>query len=407
MEQQTKSDLVRSKKRRISWVVNSILLIGFLGTLFYGLAVYAFGTEQARSSSEGRMLAQRPEASAETILDGTYMEQFEKSANDQVFERYFWIETQAWVQRNVLQQQMNNGVISIDGVLYAPAPRASRYSSLGVFFKDFKKEMDEAGISYYFASAPSKPVYATRQNLFPPYIESADGANRGQLHERIEEAGIPLIDLEDTLGDKPGKEIYFKTDHHWRPEGAFLAYGQIMEALKEEFPDAPVLTMDDMEQKSVDGPFYGSHAREISMPYVESPDTFTYLEPKGGVTTTVCHNGDEDCGHSVLDKDVLKNPKKFTNYYNLFMGDNYAQAKIEQTDPKNDYHILVLKDSYANPVLGYLGESFGTVSALDVRYFDDYDVSISDYAKENDVDAVVFVHNDRITGLGSMYRAGL
>ncbi|WP_214741902.1 DHHW family protein [Exiguobacterium sp. s48] len=406
MIQQTKSEQVRSKERRISWVVNSIMLIGFLGTLFYGLAVYAFGTEQARSDSEGRMLAQRPEPTVETIMDGSYMEGVEASANDQVFERYLWIETQAWVQRNVLQQQMNNGVISIDEFLYSPDPVASDYSSLGVFFKKFKQEMDEAEIPSYFASAPSKPVYATRQGIFPAYIESADAQNRGQLHERLKDNEIPLIDLEETLGDKTAKEIYFKTDHHWRPEGAFLAYGQIMDRLREQFPDAPVLTAEQMETKTVDGPFYGSHAREISMPYVESADTFTYLEPKDGFTTTVCRNGD-DCGHPVLDKDVLKNASKFTNYYNIFMGDNYAQAKITQKNPKNDYHLLVLKDSYANPVLGYLGESFGTVSALDVRYFDDYDVSIADYAKENDVDAVLFVHNDRIRGLGSMYQRGL
>ncbi len=406
MEQQTKSEQVRSKGRRLSWVVNSLLLLGFLGTIFYGLAVYAFGTEQERSATEGRMLAQRPEPSIETILNGSYMEEFEASANDQVFERNLWIETQAWVQLNVLQQQMNNGVISIDGFLYDPDANESQYDSLGVFFKEFKKEMDDAGIPSYFASAPSKPVYATRQNIFPAYIESADAENRDELHERIEENDIPLIDLEETLGDEPGEDIYFKTDHHWRAEGAFMAYEQIMERLSGQFPDAPVLTADEMDVKTVDGTFYGSHAREISMPYVESADTFTYLEPKDGFTTTVCQNGD-DCGHGVLDKDVLNNTDDFTNYYNLFMGDNYALAKITQENPKNDDHLLVLKDSYANPVLGYLGESFGTVSAIDVRYLDDYDVSIAEYAKENDVDAVLFLHNDRITGLGSMYQEGL
>ncbi|MFO7176854.1 hypothetical protein QJS77_15610, partial [Enterococcus faecium] len=75
------------------------------------------------------------------------------------------------------------------------------------------------------------------------------------------------------------------------------------------------MTADEMDVKTVDGTFYGSHAREISMPYVESADTFTYLEPKDGFTTTVCQNGD-DCGHGVLDKDVLNNTDDFTNYYN-------------------------------------------------------------------------------------------
>ena len=406
MKPQLKSDQVRSKQRRVSWILNTVLLLSFLGVIFYGLAVYAFGHEQDESTTEGRMLAKRPEVTIASLVDGSYMETFEEAANDQVFERSFWIETQAWVQRNVLRQMMNNGVISIDGFLYNPDVETSEYSSLGEFFVTFNEEMDSQQIDSYFASAPSKPVYATRHDIFPDYVVSADAQNRDALHARINEAGIPLIDLEETIGSQSKEDLYFKTDHHWRPEAAFLAYGTIMDRLREQFPDVDVLTAEEMETKTVDRPFYGSHAREISMPYVESADTFTYLEPKDGFTTEVCRNGD-DCGHEVLDRTVLENPDQFTNYYNVFMGDNYALSTIEQTNPKNDYHVLVLKDSYANPVLGYLGESFGKVSAIDVRYLDDYNVDISDYAKENDVDAVLFLHNDRITGLGSTYQEGL
>ncbi|RHB49657.1 DHHW family protein [Exiguobacterium sp. AM39-5BH] len=406
MKRLSSTELKHEKKRKLSWVTNSFIFFGFIGILFYGLTVFAFGTEEATSDIEGRSLEERPTFSPSSFLNGTYMETFEASANDQVFQRDFWIESQSWFQRNILRQAMNNGVINVDGMLLSPETNASEYSSLGVFMKDFKAEMDEVDIPVYFASAPSKPVYATRRDLFPPYVQSVDAANRGELHQRIEEADISLIDLEKRLGEYEGGEIYFMTDHHWRAEGAFKAYEQIMSELGDVFPDADALDFGDMETKQVDGPFYGSSAREISISYVEDPDTFTYLEPKDGFTTTVCRNGD-DCGYEVLDRDVLDNTTDFTNYYNIFMGDNYAQATITQEKPKNDYHLLVLKDSYANPVLGYLGESFGKVTALDVRYFEDYPVDISEYAKENDVDGVLFLHNDRISGLGSTYQKNL
>lgn len=406
MKRLSSTELKHEKKRKLSWLTNSFIFFGFIGILFYGLTVFAFGTEEAISDIEGRSLEQRPDFSAMSFIDGSYMETFEASANDQVFQRDFWIESQSWFQRNILRQTMNNGVINVDGMLLSPETNASEYSSLGVFMKDFKSEMDEVDIPVYFASAPSKPVYATRRDLFPPYVQSVDAANRGELHQRIEEADISLIDLEKRLGEYEGGEIYFMTDHHWRAEGAFKAYEQIMSELGDVFPDADALDFGDMETKQVDGPFYGSSAREISISYVEEPDTFTYLEPKDGFTTTVCRNGD-DCGYEVLDRDVLDNTTDFTNYYNIFMGDNYAQATITQEKPKNDYHLLVLKDSYANPVLGYLGESFGKVTALDVRYFEDYPLDISEYAKENDVDGVLFLHNDRISGLGSTYQKNL
>ncbi|OGX79948.1 hypothetical protein A6395_04945 [Exiguobacterium sp. SH31] len=406
MKRLSSTELKHAKKRKLSWVTNSILFFSFIGILFYGFAVFAFGTEEDTSDIEGRALEQRPEFSVSTFLDGTYMETFASSANDQVFQRDLWIEGQSWFQRNVLRQAMNNGVINVDGMLLSPETNASEYSSFGEFLKDLKVEMDEADIPVYFASAPSKPVYAARRDLFPPYVESVDAANRDELHQRIEEADIPLFNLEERLGEYEGEDIYFMTDHHWRAEGAFKAYEQIMRDLGEQFPEADALSLSDMETKTVDGPFYGSSAREISISYVEEPDTFTYLEPKDGFSTTVCRNGD-DCGYEVLDRDVLNNTTDFTNYYNLFMGDNYAQATITQENPDNDYHLLVLKDSYANPVLGYLGESFGQVTALDVRYFEDYPVDITDYARENDVDGILFLHNDRISGLGSTYQEGL
>lgn len=406
MKRLSSTELKNMKKRKLSWVTNSLIFFSFLGILFYGFTVFAFGTEEETSDIEGRALEQRPAFSVSSFLDGTYMETFAASANDQVFQRDFWIESQSWFQRNILRQAMNNGVINVDGMLLSPETNASEYSSLGAFMKEFKVEMDQENVPVYFASAPSKPVYATRQDLFPAYVESVDAENRDELHQRIEEANIPLLDLEDGLGDYEGEEVYFLTDHHWRAEGAFKAYEQIMTGLEDVFPDVDVLSLDDMDTKTVEGPFYGSSAREISISYVEKADTFTYLEPKEGFTTTVCRNGD-DCGHEVLDRDVLKNTTDFTNYYNLFMGDNYAQAVITQEQPTNDKHLLVLKDSYANPVLGYLGESFGTVTALDVRYFEDYPVDISNYIRENNVDGVLFLHNDRISGLGSTYGENL
>ncbi|EPE62231.1 hypothetical protein L479_01393 [Exiguobacterium sp. S17] len=386
MKRLSSTELKHAKKRKLSWLTNGIIFFSFIGILFYGLAVFAFGTEEETSDIEGRALEQRPEFSVSTFLDGTYMETFASSANDQVFQRDLWIEGQSWFQRNVLRQEMNNGVINVDGMLLSPETNASEYSSFGEFLKEFQIEMKTNEIPVYFASAPSKPVYATRNEIFPAYVETVDLENREQLHKRVNEAGIPLIDLEQKLEGMDGEEVYFKTDHHWRAEGAFAGYQEIMSVLSKDYPESRLLAKEDVKTNEVDGPFYGSSAREISIAYVEEADTFTYLEPTDGFSTTVCRDFD-DCGHEVLDREVLENTTDFTNYYNLFLGDNYAQLKIEQENPLNDLHVLVLKDSYANPLLGYLGESFGTVSAIDVRYAKGK-VDITDYIEDEEIDFV-------------------
>lgn len=385
-----------------SWFADFLLLGVFLGVIFLGLATYWFGQDREVSVLEGRQLAQQPDVSVSAVRDGSYMEEFESYSSDQVFQRDRWMGLQAGFQKNVFQQKINNGVLALDnGVLIGPDEPVRGFDNMKRLFPEFGATMQEQDVPVYFASAPSKPVHAAQNEMIPDYVISGDLESRGNLHDAVEGADFELIDLGETLFEQPMEDIYFYNDHHWNVQGAFLGYQQIIERLQQDYEDVPKLEASDMETFKIEQPYYGSYAREISLPYVEKLDYLEWMEPKDGFTTEVCRNGD-DCGHSVIAREEAEETNRFADFYKVFMKDNYAQLRIEQKDPVNDLHVLVLKDSYANPVLGFLGESFGTVSAIDVRYAEGK-VDITDYVEENDVDLVLFMHNDRISGMSGDY----
>lgn len=394
------------KKAKPSLFANMAMLLTFLGMIFLGFTVYVFGDEREVSILEGRELTQKPNASVASILDGEYTETFESYANDQVFQRDRWMYVNGMVQKNVLMQKMNNGIFALpSGMLLEPSGSVSDFKGFLEPFSSFEKKMNDADIPVYFASAPSKSAFAKKQGLTPDYIRSNEDVSRDNLNQVMADAGLTVIDLYDSLSSEDMNDIYFKNDHHWNIHGAYLGYTQLVNELQKQFPELDVVEKDQFETNTLDIPYHGSYARKVSLPYVVEYDYLEYWEPKDGFSTEVCVQQTE-CGREVLDRDVLKERGEFADSYGAFMGGNYSELTITQRNPKNDVHLLVLKDSYANPLLGLLGESVGKLSVIDVRYTDGK-IDIAEYAKEKEVDGVVFVHNDRINGMLDYYKESL
>lgn len=71
--------------------------------------------DDARSVSERRALAQRPELTAKSVWDGTFMTKFETYTLDQFPLRDTFRSLKAHVQLDVLRQKDNNGIYVADG----------------------------------------------------------------------------------------------------------------------------------------------------------------------------------------------------------------------------------------------------------------------------------------------------
>ena len=95
------------------------------------------------------------------------------------------------------------------------------------------------GITYVFVVAPNK------QTIYPEKMP--EGYTRSQTPSRLDQlldylrsrSDIPVIDLrESLLSEKAMAKLYFSTDTHWDPKGAFIAYRRIMRVLHHTLHDS-------------------------------------------------------------------------------------------------------------------------------------------------------------------------
>ena len=80
----------------------------------------------------------------------------------------------------------------------------------------------------------------------------------------------------------------------------------------------------------------------------------------------------------------------FTNRYASYFGADYPEVIIENHLAKNDYKILIVKDSFALPFTAFLSTMTSEIRMLDFRYYDE--MSVEEYVAANDIDAVLYVY---------------
>lgn len=205
--------------------------------------------------------------------------------------------------------------------------------------------------------------------------------------------GIGTIDLLPVLATHTSEYIYFRTDHHWAPLGAYYA----AEAFARE-AGVPFLPLADYDTCTVNN-FIGTMKRFSRDQAVgRVPETFTYYKPR-----TVDYNSSRvrytyagRRRHKTLKAHPREDCEFFRQYedgspqaYSTFMGGDMNTTSIS-TSTKNGRRLLILKDSYGNALTSFLFGSFEEIHVVDCRYFTQ---NIIRFARENRITDVLFANN--------------
>jgi alginate O-acetyltransferase complex protein AlgJ len=109
------------------------------------------------------------------------------------------------------------------------------------------------GIAFVFTIAPDKHVLYPEE--LPASIRPVGTRYRmDQLFEALEGTAVGTLDVRPALREAKARErIYEKTDTHWNERGAFVAYQQLVAALRAQLPSVPpAWTRDDFEPVAQD-----------------------------------------------------------------------------------------------------------------------------------------------------------
>lgn len=370
-----------------------IVVIFFSVILFFSAA--AFLTDDRVSSQlEGRNLEVEPVADPKEMISGEYSKKFERYFSDQFPLREKWIEGNAYIDKNLLAKELIRGIyINDNGYMITPInpPDSEKaINNINNRLNSFADELKEKNVKTYFALVPNKSTMM--ESELPDYVES----HANELTDRLLRGfstDVNALDFREDIGKRLIKEenLYFYTDHHWKPKAAYYAYERIIDEMSDDFPEiGEPAAIEDFEWQEYPVPFYGSEARKTTEVNVVKPDTITIVkELKQEKPLTVCYGG--SCDNSLYNMNVLKNEDKYTNRYVTYMSGDVPEGIIKNPNINNNLKVLILKDSYANPMVQFIARSFEETRLLDLRKHKNFDVK--EYVLEHDIDAVLFVHN--------------
>lgn len=220
--------------------------------------------------------------------------------------------------------------------------------------------LDGTGITVVNAPPPTAVGILFEES----YQESLNSVSQRKildyLNSRLDDR-IVKVDTVAALQAHNDEYLFFRTDHHWTPLGAYYAY----RALCESIGLTPV-ELTDMEEWNL-GEFRGSLTGQVSRPNDLRSDELIAYRPKGEITRwSVDQNG----WKTELPLFTYWEGMDIRSKYAVFGADAATPVVQIQNDSLKDAPTcVILKDSFANCFIPFLTQSFRTIYALDYRYF--------------------------------------
>ena len=340
----------------------------FFGILFavllFGLAVItALLPDRGYSASEKRSLAKFPPFSLASVADGTFMNGIEDWAADQ------------FPLRDKLMQAKSEISIALGAIRSQDVYRCSDGALMEVFSMpanevinsqteaiiDFAGRYPDADI--YFCLVPT--AISVLENKLPDAALTDDqNLYLDRMTGMLSDVST-FVDLREVLAaNKDYTQLYYRTDHHWTTDAAYLAWEELYEAMGLTSSVAYTSGI-------VCNDFAGSLLSASGFP-AEQWDSIKIYMPDTPPLYTVTYDTEKRMTASVYCPEHLDSDDP----YQVFFGGNYPKLTIK-TAADTDRKLLIFKDSYANCLIPFLIPDFAQITVIDARYYyDDLDMEM-------------------------------
>ena len=363
----------------VSKVPSRLCGIIFVALLTVTFALNIIIPDKEYSDQENRVFQQMPSFSIGNYLSGRFESQLDNYANDQFMFRNTFIKIKSAADLSIGQLKANGVFKCKDSYLMEDItyPAKKDFDADVNALKTFKKKY--AAKNMYFMLVPNA-ANILKSKLPGGVVTHDQNKDIDKLFRAVEALGYKTIDVRDELKKASrNKQIYYRTDHHWTTDGAYVGYQKAAQVMK---------LKSNIKYK----------------PYVVKKDFVGTLYSKSGFTNgkndpiTIYLPDDKNALNSVIRYADTK--EKTTDYYDMenldkkdaytvFGGTNHSLFSIS-TPVRKNRNLLVIKDSYANCFIPFLTQDYRTITVVDPRY---YYENIATVIKANDIDEVLFLYN--------------
>ncbi len=359
-------------------VKKNIFTIIFTLTVFVMFAGYLFGDDGEFSVTENRYLAKRPPVTLSSLMDGSFMKSFELYTEEQLPLRDGLIKLKAVCCEAAFKNENNGIAKGKDGHLFEKLINTDRQlKKNSAAIENFAKQTDR---DIYVCIVPNS--YEIQKDYTPagfPGISQREQIKG--LYEKLSAYGnVHTVDLYDKLIENADKYIYYRTDHHWTTDGAYLGYRRLCEEMGLTPVDKDSERLKD-KRRETEG-FYGTYQSKYRGMIGVKPDTLTYYD----IDVDHYEAGGREYD-SLYDTDKLDIYDKYAMFMHGNEGLSVVEAAEDEVKGRKD-ELIIFKDSYANCMIPFLTYEYDRITVIDLRYYPD---PVGELIKEHkDADILLF-----------------
>ncbi|MCL2748207.1 MAG: hypothetical protein FWE59_06095 [Oscillospiraceae bacterium] len=332
--------------------------LAFLAVLFGIFVLSLVKAPDEFSASERRRLSQFPALTGASLLDGSFMRDFEGYAVDQAPFRESWRRCKAVFDMGILRRLDNNGVFISDGMAYKidyPLNEASVQRLCGIINTLRERYLEGAG-SVWYTVVPDKNAYLRDSGRLVMDYAEIESLVRDALGGEI-----TCIDI----GGDLSRESYYLTDPHWRQEELFPVARRLAGAMNFPPPDPDAYREERFD--AYYGAYYGQSALNIE------PDEMVWLVSQATARATVTSAEQPGRVFPVYDKSQLTSVDPYSLYLcgpaAIVRAVRAAPAATGQaTGQESGRRLIILRDSFASALAPLLMDGFDEIVLIDLRY---------------------------------------
>lgn len=383
-----------------------ITIYSFFICIVATMIVFVIFPKESVSKSERRRLAEKPEFTAKSLLEESFMEDLEEYFLDHFPFRERLRRLKAYFAYGVLGQKENNGIYVKDGhaaKLEYPLNEDS--------VKRLANKMQELKAQYFpnentwYAIVPDKNYFLAAPNGYPSMdYEQMLLLLQQKLGEEETEKEFQYIDIISGLSI----EDYYNTDTHWKQERLFDTVERLGNALGIE----AYLNLEAANYKFNEiNDFYGVYYGQAALPM--EADTISYLTSDTILAARVWNIEENMLNNTVImpfdakavwkpiyQLDKLEGEMHFDKY-DVFLGGAASIQVMESPDAATDRRLVIFRDSYTSSLAPLLLEGYSEIALVDLRYISSS--MIGDYVDFDGAD-VLFLYNTSVVNQSNMLK---
>ena len=376
-------DMMERETVKVTDINAVITTVFFLSVLIVTAVFSAALPKRNVSELEKRNLASMPAISVQTMLDGSWASGVQEYTQDHIAGRDGWIDLCSGIETSVFRKTEKNDILlGKDGWMFS-----KYFAADGSLQDQFDKNVDAVAefCARYrervtFILVPSSSlIYADKLPDWAPQIE--ENAMLTSAFSAAVTNDSRVLDLREVFyREKDNIRLYYKTDHHWTTDGAYLAYLEYCVLL--DIPAA--FSTETHTRQDVPG-FLGTHYSAARCNYARSEILSYYVTDS---TMTVFEVGSEDSFLPLYDMALINQEKlAHVDKYGAFLDGNNGYVEISGNGTGK---ILVVKDSYANSFVPFLTENYETVGIVDFRNFP---YGLDSMIKSREYDRIIILYS--------------